>query len=156
MGGVENPIWVALKTPTIQGSVRQNHLLCGNLIRKWIQISTFMICKHLDKRLVKKNCFWQQTCSENIFSASFTLHHFAGNLHLFVHVQCDISTKLRPAYISVQKSYQTHGLAPWEHGVGTWVEFIPCSLFNWRWMELLFPADCFSKEFTCLRVAMKE
>lgn len=64
MGGVENPIWVAPKTPTIQGSVRQNHLPCGNLIRKWIQISTFMICKHLDKRLIKKmflatDLFWK-------------------------------------------------------------------------------------------------
>lgn len=62
---------------------------------------------------VIKTYFWRQTCSENIFvKASFTLDRFEGNLHLFVHVQCDIFSEPGPVCISVQKSYQTHGLAP--------------------------------------------
>lgn len=73
-------------------------------------------------------------------------------------VWCDISTRLRPSAFLCRNPikhtlwHQAHG----EHGVGIWVEFIPCRFFNWRWMDLLFPADCFSKEFTCLRVALKE
>lgn len=74
-----------------------------------------------------------------------------------VHLPCDICSEPSPICICVQKSYGTHGLAPGTRAWGgTWAEFIPCRLFNCSWMDLLFAADCLSKEFTCLTVAVKE